>query len=67
MWIGLLVGVVVGLIIFISHWLVDSTDVVKGWMRLCGQRDQEIVRLMVDQTFHLIVLGLLVKIMVETV
>jgi biotin transporter BioY len=52
--------VVAGGIIFVTHWLIDATDVVQWWMRFYGQRDQTMVRLMIDQTWHLLVLGLLV-------
>lgn len=53
-------GLLVGSIIFISHWLIDATNLVQWWMRFYGQRDQAVVRLMIDQTWHLVVLGLLV-------
>lgn len=46
-----------GMVIFISHWLIDGANVVQWWMRAAGQRDQTMVRVMVDQTFHLLVLG----------
>jgi hypothetical protein len=45
------------LVIFISHWLIDATDLVRRWMRFYGQRDQAMVRLMIDQTLHLLILG----------
>lgn len=46
-----------GLLIFVSHWIIDGANVVQWWMRAAGQRDQTMVRVMVDQTFHLLVLG----------
>lgn len=46
-----------GTLIFISHWIIDGANVVQWWMRAAGQRDQTMVRVMVDQTFHLLVLG----------
>lgn len=46
-----------GSLIFISHWIIDGANVVQWWMRAAGQRDQTMVRVMVDQTFHLLVLG----------
>jgi hypothetical protein len=49
--------ILLGMIIFISHWLIDATDLVRGWMRFYGQRDQAMVRLMIDQTLHLLILG----------
>jgi hypothetical protein len=62
---SLLMWGVVGLIIFLTHWLVDSTNLVQGWMRLAGQRDQALVRLMVDQTLHLFVLALIVEVVLR--
>jgi hypothetical protein len=50
---------IAGIIIFVSHWLIDATDVVQGWMHFYGQSDREMVRVMVDQTLHLLALGLL--------
>jgi hypothetical protein len=42
---------------FVSHWLIDGTDAVERWMRLYRQTHLEIVRVMVDQTLHLLVLA----------
>lgn len=56
-----------GIIIFASHWLVDATNLVQGWMRLCGQRNQTMVRIMVDQTLHLVILALLAWFLLEFV
>lgn len=44
--------------VFVSHWLIDATDVVRWWMHFHRQSDLEVVRLMVDQTLHLLVLAL---------
>jgi uncharacterized membrane protein len=53
-----LVGyVLVALVVFVSHWLTDATDVVGAWIRLMRQTDIPMVRIMVDQTFHLIILA----------
>jgi hypothetical protein len=49
-----------GLTIFVPHWLVDATNVVERWMNFYGQTKVEIVRIMVDQTLHLLALALLV-------
>ena len=49
-----------GLIIFVSHWLIDATDVVDYWMQLFGQNNKSVVRLMIDQTMHILVLVSLV-------
>ena len=48
-----------GAFIFTSHWLIDATDVVERWMRLYQQSNLALVRLMVDQALHLLVLALL--------
>ena len=50
---------ILGAVIFVSHWLIDTTSVAERWMRLYRQSDLEIVRVMVDQTFHLVILFLL--------
>lgn len=52
----------ISLIVFISHWLIDATNLVEVWMAVAGQRDQSTVRMMVDQTFHLLVLALLAQV-----
>lgn len=44
--------------VFLSHWLIDGTRLVNLWMRVSRQSDLETVRLMVDQTLHLLVLAL---------
>lgn len=49
----------VAAIVFFSHWLVDSTDLVRHWMRLLGQRHQLMVYIVIDQTLHLLLLGIL--------
>lgn len=46
-----------GAVIFLSHWLIDATNIVQGWMRLFGQSEREMVRMMIDQTLHLLVLA----------
>ena len=48
-----------GAVTFLSHWLIDSTRLVEGWMRFYRQGSREVVRLMVDQTLHLLVLAAL--------
>ena len=56
-----------GGVIFVSHWLIDATDCVSLWMRWFGQQDRPLMRIMVDQTFHSIVLGLVVILFFESV
>jgi len=48
-----------GMAIFASHWLIDATALVESWQRFYRQSDLEMVRVMVDQTLHLLVLTLL--------
>lgn len=50
----------IGLLIFLSHWLLDASSLVVRWMRLLGQRDQLMMRIVVDQIFHLLVLVLII-------
>jgi hypothetical protein len=50
------------LIIFTSHWLIDGWDLPRRWGVLVGQTDNMPVRIVVDQTMHIIVLALLVSI-----
>lgn len=45
------------LFIFVTHWLTDATDIVDFWMRSYRQTNIPMVRMMVDQSFHLIILG----------
>ena len=49
-----------GGLVFVSHWLIDGTRLVDSWMRLYRQTDLPVVRLMVDQTLHLLVLAALI-------
>lgn len=48
-----------GALVFCSHWLIDATNLVDQWMRLLGQTNIPMVRLMVDQTFHIVILALI--------
>ena len=43
-------------LIFVSHWLIDATSLVESWMRVYRQSDLTMMRVAVDQTFHLLVL-----------
>jgi hypothetical protein len=47
----------IGAFVFTSHWLIDGTRIIERWMRLCRQSQTEMVRLMVDQSWHLIILA----------
>jgi hypothetical protein len=55
----------VGLIIFVSHWLVDATNMVEWWMRFYRQSNLDSVRVMVDQTLHLLVLAVLTVLLIK--
>lgn len=56
---GLSFVLTLGVLIFVSHWLTDATDVVQGWMRFYQQTQLEQVRLMTDQILHILVLVLI--------
>ena len=47
----------IGLGVFATHWLIDAGRLAERWMHLYRQSDIEVVRLMVDQTLHLLVLA----------
>jgi threonine/homoserine/homoserine lactone efflux protein len=51
-----------GAIVYLSHWLVDAGNLARRWMRLYRQSERELVRIMVDQTLHLLVLALLAEV-----
>lgn len=48
--------------VYVSHWLIDATNAAGRWARIIHQSDTVMVRTMVDQTFHLIIIGLLIEI-----
>lgn len=52
---------VFGVVIFISHWLIDAPNLAAYWMRFFQQSHVLFVRIMVDQIFHLLILGVLVE------
>jgi hypothetical protein len=49
------------LLIYVSHWLIDGMQAAVLWGHLLGQTDQKFVRIVVDQTLHILVLALLVE------
>lgn len=53
-------------LVFLSHWLIDGTNLVQWWMRLVGQRDQTMVRLVIDQTLHLLVLAVVATVVTNS-
>lgn len=48
-------------IIFLSHWLIDAGNLARTWMGMMRQSHLPFVRLMVDQTMHVVVLAVLVE------
>jgi hypothetical protein len=50
---------IAGLLLFVTHWAIDSLDAANRWMRLFRQSNKEVVRLVVDQGLHLLVLVML--------
>ena len=48
-------------IIFISHWLIDAGNLAGHWVRWWRQSRLIFVRIMVDQTMHIVVLAALVE------
>jgi hypothetical protein len=48
-----------GVAVFVSHWLIDSGDGARRWIRLYRQSRLESVRIGVDQSLHLLVLALI--------
>ena len=49
---------ILGVFVFVSHWLIDATRVVDNWIRFYHQSDSTMVRVMVDQTLHILVLAI---------
>lgn len=52
---GATVWVAVG-VVFLSHWLIDGFQLAVWWGKLIRQTDNPLVKMSVDQTFHLLVL-----------
>ena len=44
-------------LVFVSHWLIDATGLVDRWMRFYRHGNMVMVRMMIDQTFHLLILA----------
>ena len=57
--VGLGIYLIVGGIIFFTHWIIDSTRIVEYWIQTFKQSNISIMRIMVDQTFHILVLALI--------
>ena len=50
---------------FVSHWAIDALDAAGRWLRLVLQSNLEVVRLVVDQMLHVLVLALLIVLFIE--
>ena len=56
---GLRCYLVGGAFVFLSHWLIDAASLAEHWRRIYRQSDLDWVRVVVDQTLHILVLALL--------
>jgi membrane-bound metal-dependent hydrolase YbcI (DUF457 family) len=50
-----------GVVIYLSHWLIDATNAAEHWMHIFQQSNVLFVRIVVDQVAHLLILALLVE------
>jgi hypothetical protein len=50
-----------GALIFLTHWVIDAGNLAATWMSWFHQSDVTFVRIMVDQTMHVVVLALLAE------
>ncbi len=50
-------------VIYLTHWLIDAPNLAEFWMHVFQQSDVQFVRIVVDQLFHLVVLGVLIEFM----
>ncbi|MEZ4662007.1 MAG: DUF3307 domain-containing protein [Caldilineaceae bacterium] len=48
---------------FISHYLIDATNAAGAWSQLFRQSKSVFVRIVVDQTFHLVVIAALIELL----
>ncbi len=46
-----------GLLLFLSHWVIDAGRLAYWWIYLVGQTPAQFMKLMVDQIMHLLVLA----------
>jgi len=44
--------------VLVSHWLIDGLNLAELWGRVVNQTETDYVRIVVDQTMHLLVLGI---------
>ena len=50
---------VISAIVFVSHWVVDAARLADLWMRFYRQSNLQWVRMVVDQTFHILILAVI--------
>ena len=50
---------------FVSHWLIDALALAKKWGQMVKQSNQVFVAITVDQAFHIIVIGLLIRLLFD--
>lgn len=48
-------------VVFISHWIIDASNLGLRWNRLFNQSELLFMRIVVDQIFHLVVLAVLAE------
>lgn len=44
-------------ITILTHWLIDGFNLAEAWSRIVNQTQADFVRVVVDQTMHIFVLG----------
>lgn len=49
------------LLVYISHWLIDALGLARRWTRFFRQTDAPFMRIVVDQSMHVVVLALLTE------
>jgi hypothetical protein len=50
-------------VVLVSHWCIDAFKLAQKWGQFFQQTDTPMVRIVVDQTFHLLVLALLTELL----
>lgn len=50
--------ILLAIFIFVSHWVIDATRLVDYWMKFYRQSHSFMMRMLVDQTLHIIVLAI---------
>ncbi|MEZ4713795.1 MAG: DUF3307 domain-containing protein [Caldilineaceae bacterium] len=50
-------------LIFVSHYLIDATNAAGAWSQFFRQSKSIFVRIVVDQTFHLVVIAALIELL----